>query len=117
MNILKKFLIKLYDENDYKKLDNFIKISADENGYFYFNNIYKFNNDFAYSELLSIDIRSYRTIIFSNCEVKDNLQRTGLYFKEYSDAVRKKKMLLTLILNRYDTFEDVVDSIIRIMNS
>lgn len=115
MNILKKFAISLYDEHNYNKLDKFIRISSDKNGY-YFDNIYKFNNDFAYSELLGIDIKSYRTIIFGNYEIANNEQRTGTYFKEYSDAIKKKKMLLTLILNRYDTFEDVVDSIIRMLN-
>lgn len=113
MNIFRE-ISRPYNKQEYIKLNNFITIEKNDLGY-YFNNPYKFNNDFAYSELIKIDINSYRSIMFANCNTSKNKQMTGFFYKEYKTAIKKKKILLMLILNRYDTYEKVVNRIVNIM--
>lgn len=116
MNILNKFKISLYDEKEYRKLDKLITVKKHIQGYYFFYNPYDFSNDLAYAELLGIDIHSYRQLVFYNCLVTSNDSRTGTFFIEYREAMRGKKILLTLLLTRYRTTNEIVKAITNILN-
>lgn len=113
MNILEGFTIKLFEENEYKKLDNFIKIKEKEGLGYFFDNIYYFNNDFAYSKLLMMDIKSYRNLIFDNCYIRINENKNATFLVNYREACRCKKILLTILLIKYSTLEEVRNAIIK----
>lgn len=112
MDILKKFAIKSYDEDEYKKIDNFIHINEkEEYKGFYYHNMYFMTNDLAYSTLLDLDINSYRNIIYYNCEILFNENKTGTFFLNRNDAIKKKKLLIILLLNRYGTYNNLINRI------
>lgn len=116
MNILKRFKVSLFDEIEYRKLDNFIKVKEKEGLGYYFDNEYLFNNDFAYAELLMIDVRSYRNLTFTNCTVKINETKNAIFLQEQKEAFRSKKMLISLLLYKYESAENVKSAMINIMN-
>lgn len=116
MNILKSFKISLFDEIEYVKLNSFIKIKEREELGYYFNNDYSFNNDFAYAELLVIDVKSYRNLIFSECIIKMNESKNALFFQDKKDALKSKKMLISLLLYKYKSAENVKTAMVNIMN-
>lgn len=117
MNILKRFLIKLYEEDEYDKLNRIITIRKDEehNGY-YFHNGFHLTNDFAYAGLLFIDVNSYRSIIYNKCAVTYNYNKTGTFFEDEADAIKRKRMLIILLLNQYGTARGVISGMQNFMN-
>lgn len=116
MNILKRFKISLFDEIEYRKLDNFIKVKQREGLGYYFDNEYSFNNDFAYAELLMIDVRSYRNLIFTNCTIKINEAKNAIFLQEQKEAFRAKKILISLLLYKYESAENVKSAMINILD-
>jgi len=116
MNVLDKYKIKLYDEKEYISLDKLIKIDKHDDYGYYFNNSLSFNNDFAYAELLGIDVNSYRNLIYYNCLITTNPTRTATFFNEFKDATKSKKILLFLLLNRYGSLQNVVKTMFNIRN-
>lgn len=112
MDILKKFTLTLYDEDEYKKIDDFIQVNEKENYQgFYYHNVYFMTNDLAYSKLLDLDINSYRNIIYYNCEIFFNENKTGTFFLHREDAIKKKRLLIILLLNRYNTYNNMINRI------
>lgn len=115
MNVLEKYKTELYDENEYSLLDRYIKIvKHDEyNGYFYDNSL-SFNSDFAYAELLGIDITAYRHLIYNNCLTTDSNSFVAKFFKDFKEASVRKKVLIFLLLSKYKTKENAIRAMINI---
>lgn len=107
MNIFSKYIIQIYDTKELIKLNKCITIGKSENE-FYFKNDFNINNDFGYAALLDLDIRAYRKIMYSNVEYKESINQTTYLYKNYKDAIKKKRLLLILLLERYNTYEEVI---------
>lgn len=116
MNILKRFKITLFDEIEYRKLNMFIKVREKEGLGYYFDNEYSFNNDFAYAELLKIDVKSYRNIMFTDFYITINETKNAIFLTKKKEALTAKKMLITLLLYKYKSADNVKSAMTYILN-